>query len=296
LISSFHLSQLQNLLRDFYNLTQIRITVFDEQMEELISFPSERASFCQLIRKDPAALKNCIHCDRQALSTARERHSPYIYRCHAGMTEAVTPIYLNSLIIGYLFFGHVFSYDSYEEGIREIQHLCAPYGIDLPKLEHACQTMPLLSKEYILSASHILEAVASYLCLERMATLKKDPLPVQIDRYIADHLAEDLKATDLCRQFHIGKTYLYEIAKQSYGTGIAEHIRRLRLEKAKSMLTEHPAASIGEIAAQCGFNDYNYFFSAFKKFTGLSPKSYRSAVLSNQDMATLNSHPKSSLP
>ena len=59
----------------------------------------------------------------------------------------------------------------------------------------------------------------------------------------------------LCKKFQIGKTLLYEIAKQNYGIGIAEHIRNLRIEKAKELLTEivdylHNPQRYAEIGAQ----------------------------------------------
>ena len=79
----------------------------------------------------------------------------------------------------------------------------------------------------------------------------------------------------VCRHFQIGKTYLYKIVGQSYGTGIAEHIRTLRIEKAKSLLIDQPGLSIDTIAEMCGFQDYNYFITVFRKKTGVPPRQYR---------------------
>lgn len=140
--------------------------------------------------------------------------------------------------------------------------------------------MPLHSEAYITSASHILEAVASYLCLERMASLRKQELPVQIDEYIQAHFLEDLTAKDIAEKFGIGRTQLYEIAKQNYSIGIAEHIRILRIEKAKQLL-EDRSLPLAEIASQCGYKDYNYFITVFKRTAGVSPKKYQSIFTSN---------------
>ena len=51
MISTFNLIKLKSLLRDFYNLTQIRITVFDDRFTELASWPENIAPFCRLIRQ-----------------------------------------------------------------------------------------------------------------------------------------------------------------------------------------------------------------------------------------------------
>lgn len=99
---------------------------------------------------------------------------------------------------------------------------------------------------------------------------------MQIDNYIQEHLTEDIDVMDICARFQIGKTKLYEIAKESYGIGIAEFIRRQRIEKAKSLLLNTPELTISDVASHCGFKDYNYFFTVFRKLTGKSPKDFSS--------------------
>lgn len=275
MISTFDLSKLESLLKDFYNMTGIRITVFDESFHELVSYPEQIPPFCQIIRRDKEGAKECMLCDQKACEIAAKRRSAHTYRCHAGLMESIAPLFLGNIVIGYLLFGHVLSYASYEEGWTVIQNLCQNYALDMAALKNACLSQTLVSPDYITSASHILQAVASYLCLERMAVLKQQELPVQIDAYLSEHYTEDIDAQSLCQKFHIGKTQLYAIAKQNYSIGIAEHIRKLRIEKAKDLLHARADLSITEIAAMCGFKDYNYFITVFKKVTGITPKAYR---------------------
>lgn len=110
--------------------------------------------------------------------------------------------------------------------------------------------------------------------MERMVSLRQQELPVQIDNYIYTHFTEDIDAVKIAKEFQIGKTKLYEIVKESYGMGIAEYIRKLRIEKAKLLLKEQPDLSLAEISAQCGFSDYNYFITVFKREVGVPPRSY----------------------
>lgn len=275
MISTFNQVRLQSLLKDFYTLAQIRITVFNENFEEIVSYPREPADFCRIIRSDPYAKEQCMKCDREACSMASQQRTTHIYRCHTGLTEAITPILMGNIVIGYLFFGHVFSYPLHEIGWDNIQKLSKPYQVDRKALENACYECPIIPENYISSASNLLRAVAAYLCMEQMAVLKQDSLPVQIDRYLAERFTEEISAKDVCDHFQIGKTHLYEISKQSYGVGIAEHIRRMRIEKAKSLLSGDSDLRISDVASSCGFNDYNYFITLFKRVAGLSPKQYQ---------------------
>lgn len=278
MVSSFNLEKLTSLLRDFYTVTHIRITVFDDKFKEIAAFPDSRAAFCQLVRTDSHANSMCSLCDEKACKIAAKKHGIYIYQCHAGLKEAIMPIYLSGLLIGYLFFGHVFAYVSYEEGWKAIREKCSGYHISLPDLKAAAHTLPLVSEDYILSASNLMSAIASYLCMERLATLRRENLPVQIDDYIQAHLTENIEAKDICAHFQIGKTKLYEIAKESYGAGIAEVIRNRRIEKAKSLLLDSPELPLREVASLCGFSDYNYFITVFKKVTGTTPKHFYTSM------------------
>ena len=274
MISTFNLIKLNALLEDFYKLTKIRITVFDEDFHELASYPEQIAPFCQIIRTDKKAHEECKRCDAKACEIAAKQKKSFTYRCHAGMTESIAPLFLDNLLIGYLLFGHVFSYDTHEEGWAIINKLCRGYQIDKVALKDACYSQPIIHKDYIDSASHILQAVSYYLCMERMVSLHQQELPVQIDEYISSHFTENIDIQELCQRFRIGKTKLYEIIKQNYGMGLAEYIRMLRIEKAKKLLTEEQRLPLAEIASLCGFQDYNYFITVFKRVVGIPPKQY----------------------
>lgn len=147
MISSFDIAKLHSLLKDFYQLTKIRITVFDDSFRELTSYPDEIADFCKLIRQTPGCAMKCHLCDRHACEIASRRTSSYTYHCHAGLTESIIPIRMGNIVIGYLLFGHVFSYTSYDEGWKVIRERCADYGISFDELEKCCRKLPNLSEE-----------------------------------------------------------------------------------------------------------------------------------------------------
>lgn len=278
MISIFDLKKLSDLLRDFYTITNIRITVFDETLRELVAYPEDIPAFCQLIRSCGEGLDACKQCDQEACRTAAKKQSTHIYRCHAGLTEAVTPLYVDDVPVGYLLFGHVLAYPSVEEGWEAVRKCCETMPLDVRILEKACKERPLTALAYVRSATHILHAVASYLILEQMVILREDRLAVRLNAYITAHYTEQLKAEDLCRKLGIGKTQLYEISRQLYGSGIASQIRKLRIERAKALLRDERHLRLAEIAADCGFTDYNYFITVFARETGSTPEKYRKAL------------------
>lgn len=276
----FDLDKLRKLLHDFYTLAKIRITVFDEELHELVAYPEEIPAFCQLIRSSSKGFDACAGCDRAAAAKAAQTRDTYIYTCHAGLTEAVTPLFIGEVLIGYLFFGHIFSYTSSDVGRFMIQDRCRELPVDVNALLQSCEKLPQFSREYIESATQIFHAVASYLILEQMAVLHEDRLTVQLKAYITAHYTDTEKVTAsvLCRELGIGKTQLYQLSNQVYHRGISQQIRKMRMDLAKTMLAEDPRVSISEVASACGFSDYNYFISVFSREVGCSPGSYRRSL------------------
>ncbi|MBE6947368.1 MAG: helix-turn-helix domain-containing protein [Ruminococcaceae bacterium] len=275
MVSVFNFEQLQSLLQDFHRISNIRITVFDHNLTELVSYPEQRAPLCQIVRGTEEGMLACAACDRNACAAASKQSGTYIYRCHAGLTEAVIPLYVGNALVGYLLFGHVFAYKSFEEGWDAIQQCCKNYPIDKEKLRKSIYGSPCVSDEYILSAAKILHATASYLVLERMATLKEDSSASKLNRYLNENYTHPLTAQDICAALDIGRTQLYKLSAQLYGCGITQQIKKLRMERAKQLLTDSPNMSIADIACACGYCDYNYFIAVFSQFVGQSPNAFR---------------------
>ncbi len=148
-------------------------------------------------------------------------------------------------------------------------------------LKEAIFSADIIEETYIRSASQILHAVASYLILERTATLKEDLLAVRLDAYLSAHYTEKLSAPRIAEYLGIGKTQLYELSQQLYGCAIAEKIRALRMEKAKELLSGQKQLPLAEVAALCGFHDYNYFITVFSREVGCSPNMWRRTQNSN---------------
>ncbi len=80
----------------------------------------------------------------------------------------------------------------------------------------------------------------------------------------------DLIAANLC----ISKSHLNRKIKAATGLTTSQYILKVRLNKAKKMLARSQKP-IGEIALDCGFNDFAYFSRIFHKEFGMTPTAYQ---------------------
>jgi AraC-like DNA-binding protein len=105
-------------------------------------------------------------------------------------------------------------------------------------------------------------------------------LPTQIEtiKIIHSQLVKNLDQRftieELSKQHHINPTTLKSVFKTVYGTSVAAHIKKHRIEKAAKLLTTTDD-SISVIAKTVGYESQSKFTTAFKEMYGLLPKEYR---------------------
>lgn len=99
-----------------------------------------------------------------------------------------------------------------------------------------------------------------------------------VDRYIREHLAEDLSLEVLARVANLDPTYFHKLFTSVYGMTPARRVLGYRISAAKNGLIDG-TIPLDELAAQCGFSSQSYFCYKFKKTVGSSPTRYRQIYL-----------------
>ncbi len=281
--SIFDIPRLEAMLKDFFSIIQIQITVFDEQFRMVTDYPHKLERYCARIRQTKDGAAGCIACDTAACMRARELRGTYIYTCHAGLTEAVTPISFNGEILGYALLAHMINDETFEATAEEACRRSARYGLGAEEtremLSEIRRTSIPLSAQKIQAAARVLEAISSYVCMQGLVRKGGDLLAVKAEHYIVTHLEQCLDSRTLCREIGCSRTSLFLLAKEQWGMGISQYVRQKRIDTAKALL------SIGtppqQVFEACGFSSYHYFAKVFRAQTGMSPGEYMKKSGSN---------------
>ncbi|MBQ7227755.1 MAG: PocR ligand-binding domain-containing protein [Clostridia bacterium] len=280
MISSFEKNRLTEVLKDFYTVVGIRISVFDDKFNIVTEYPSELPEICKLIRSTEAGAKACRTCDNEACKRAKKLRQPHVYTCHAGITEAITPIRLGGGVVGYAIFAHMMPSEDYETAVTEVCHRTAQYALDGDEVLKAVKKVKKHSREKILSSVKLLDAIAAYLQISNLASWKNDDISRQIDLFIENNLKERLDSDTICRQFFVSRTKLYQISMDSFGMGIGQYVTFKRIEKAKNLFKEKAGnTTVTAVARAVGVDDHNYFCKLFRKSVGVSPGKYMADLL-----------------
>lgn len=126
-----------------------------------------------------------------------------------------------------------------------------------------------------------MEQILLEICQRAFAGLnavKTDSAATQVLRaeaFIKKNYADpNLSLNVLTEHLSISTSYFSAIFKSKTGTTFVEYLTRLRMEKAKQVLSMTDRRTY-EIAEDVGFSDPHYFSVAFKRVVGMTPKEYR---------------------
>jgi AraC family transcriptional regulator of arabinose operon len=92
--------------------------------------------------------------------------------------------------------------------------------------------------------------------------------------YIHGHLAEKMTLAVLADQSRLSASRLSHLFRQQLGMTPQQYLETQRLLRAQQLLAR-TAHSVGEVAAQVGFENPFYFTLRFKRQTGLAPTEWR---------------------
>lgn len=274
MIAHLNTEELEALLKDFHLLTGIKIVVFDTDCEEIIAWPDSHCDFCRKMQETPHCREKCMQSNRQSFRHCKKTGKLIIYHCHAGLIEATAPLTDNGIVIGYIMFGQITDVKEDSELLALIQNAFEANGLILDDTADDYMRIGRKTTEQIYAAAKILEACTFYVLLKHLMYVRRQNFSRNLEDYLREHLADELTAEQIASDFHISRSKLYSSCEKYLGMGIAQYIRKLRMERAKELLKQTDL-TVSQIAAQTGFSDYNYFCRTFKKETGLPAKKYR---------------------
>jgi AraC-like DNA-binding protein len=119
----------------------------------------------------------------------------------------------------------------------------------------------------------LLSAAASFAGQARSSDAARDALARErVVAFLRGHLHDSqLDAETVARACGMSRRTLYRLMGEG---GLAARLRRLRIERAKSMLLSDPSRPVGAVAAACGFDSESGFHRAFRTATGRTPRGY----------------------
>ena len=137
---------------------------------------------------------------------------------------------------------------------------------DKEKVRRIARLLPLFAEG--------LEAKASKMSLPERAA--QGTLAEKIQEFIEENYFKDISTVDAAKAVHLSVSRLCHILKEYKLGTFSQMLTSERIYHARQLLSfSDPDLKLFEIAALCGFREYEHFSRTFKKEVGLSPAEWR---------------------
>lgn len=276
-----------NYLDDLKTQRQLLITVhlLDERnlpcWYRFLAYTIHQSIYCLCVKDSPEAWQHCVDCQKRVLERAC-KVGAYQGICWAGSLEVVLPLCGSDGVI---------------RAFLAISGYAAPMEMALPRLHRVAQQYALsikkLQEAYAVlnkkppDLEHLLRLVAP---LRHMITLLIDHytvLPTSEPKgsrtsnqyhealiYISRCFAQKISLHTLSEHLHCSYSSSSHLFRQYGQKSFTQTLLDTRIEASKKYL-EYTNQPISDIAARVGFDNSNYFSSAFRKQIGVSPTAWR---------------------
>ena len=130
--------------------------------------------------------------------------------------------------------------------------------------------------EYKNQTSQLFLKLIQFLADNKQTTIEITSDIEKIRLYIDCHITENIKISDIARNFSFSQEHIIRIFKKNYGITPHRYILESKIRLAMIML-KMTDMRIDEIAEKLNFSDSHHFSTQFKRLMGYKPSLYRSS-------------------
>lgn len=245
--------------------------------------PGKQASpFCSLLARGDVSCKACPIMQQQLGEEVQVETKTLI--CFAGMCETAVPVRVGDNLVGWLETGQILVDRPSKSKFTRVAKTLLRWGtnVDLQDAEKAYFDTRVISRSQYDSAVELLKIFATHLAqvAQEVAIKHQDSEPFAVQKareWIDVNYGDSISLGSAARVVNLSAKHFSEIFHKSTGITFVEYVTRVRLEKAKNLLTKSQHR-ISEIAFEVGFQSLSQFNRAFRHHEGKSPREYRRSL------------------
>jgi AraC-like DNA-binding protein/ligand-binding sensor protein len=257
----------------------LKIVAPDGQGQKLGPAPAPD-SFCALVAATPQGCGACVETQGQLLRGAARKLLPQQIACHAGLTEVAVPVLVGGEHVATLLSGQVFRREPTERDFLMVSKMLGEAGGEwAKKARRAYFETPVITADRFQAVLELLQVFAQHLsdfaAQHALAPADADPAAIaSAKQFVQSHVEEPITLQQVLGHVHVSRFYFCKLFKKVTGMTLTEYVSRVRVEKAKALLTD-PSRRISEVVFAAGFGSVPRFNYVFKRHVGMAPTEYR---------------------
>ncbi len=264
--------EVQRLIDSFAFCFRVKITVFSSNMEELIvGLQNPGARYCRLIQKRMRLRYRCCRQDKLMCERCGARLRLMVYRCHAGLSEAVLPLEVDGNLIGYGMLGQFRTVAAPpEDMVRD----WAAAGHQAEELEAAFKEQPYFDQATLDNMLSLFSMLFAFVVTRDYVRVRRPPLVESVVAYLEDHMSEAVELEAVAAAVNRSRSAVSHAVKRRLGLSFKQLCILKKIQKFESIVALDPGLSIKEAAEKVGYGDPLYFSRIYKKVRLAAPTTY----------------------
>lgn len=266
-------NEVQDILDIFTEIFDIRIAFFSTDGTELkVGKRKGLCRYCTLLRTGLGREQTCLDLDQNMRRRAVEKKTMVHYQCHGGMTEAITPIYIDEDLSGFLMVGQFRTEEKWLSNTIKTQWH-KKYGTS--EIEEAFEETPYFSKDKAKNILKLFSVLVDHILYRHMVEMHGNKSITPLITYLQSRIEEKLDLAEASRILLQSKSSLSHKFKKMTGKGFKQFQIDFKMDKADQFLRKNPEMTVKEVAHRLGYSDPYYFSRLYKKYRGCSPAAVR---------------------
>lgn len=235
--------------------------------------------FCALIQNRLFNRALCIEMDEEMCRRCNRSKKPAGYRCHAGIEEAVAPLYVKGQLTGYAMIGQFRTTDRIDPGVLS---KARKHGLE-KELREAFGQLPRFSGEQAKNILGLFSMLMDYIATKEIVSVGGERIVGRVLAHIEEHLTEKVGIRDAAQAVGQSISTVSHHLKRATGKTFTQHLNEARMQRAEEHMRQSPECSIQEIAEQVGYNDPFYFSRIYRKLRGTTPSRFRAEFIDQKE-------------
>lgn len=213
--------------------------------------------------------------DNEMRLKAKEKRECISYKCHAGLMEAIHPVFINGILAGYVMIGQYRSSENMSTLVRKDGE---EKGLVL-ELEAAFYQTPLIHQSRLNHILGLLRLIVDYVISKEIVSLKGNVLIGKILSLFETNPDKKISLKEAAEYIGKSESWISHEFKAKLGMTFLQAVLQKKLDLADEMLTYKPDFSIDQISEKLGFCDRFYFSRVYKQYRNETPAEYRKKSL-----------------
>lgn len=271
--------EVQRIFDQFSSCFNIRILFYspDGGMPS-VGLNSPDSHYCRLVQQRLYGEQKCLEMDQEKRDEAAAQRELVCYQCHAGLVEAIKPIYLGRNLLGFVAIGQFRS--RHDVPGEVMSDWCPRWSRE--DLESAYAELPFVAQNRIDDILGLFSILVDYIVMQNLVLPRASSVPQEITEYMEAHVSENLTLEDAARMVSLSCSAVSHAFAEKLGVSFKRTQIEIKLRKAEQYMLRNSGAKIAEVAAAVGYLDPLYFSRIYRRYRGFPPSEF----LRNQGMSS----------